>query len=805
MPRPVRRPRLVVTIAVCLMLLLAVGKAVWQVRETVLGTREQLSSFRRSFLATDPTPADPTPADPAPAGVAPTDAPFSPGPSAAGPARSTMESVGEVCTQAQELDRGLGWLTEVRSAGGPAAQLLGGLPQVGERSAGLLVLVSASGDVLSAVRDVCEALEPMLRAGDKGASPGSALMVLGASREHLRAATQRLRSAQAQLAAVDSQALDDSTRALYGALRKHLPALTARLALLAELPALLGYDGPRTYLVLGQNSEELRPTGGFIGTAGVLTFDRGSLVKRWYGSSVFLNSPPDLLVTPPEPLGRYMDAAYWRLWEANWWPDYPSSARQARYFFDLVRDQPLAGVIAIDQEFVGLLLEITGPIELPEYGEVVTAANVRERMDYYTHFVSARDEGTRKGFISSLFSVLVERLGTESELRYRELALMFDRALRDQHILVWAEDERNQQALAALGWDGRMLSTPGDYLFPVSANLSANKINREVEQDVGYEVRQEGDGRLVARARLRLRNKRPTADPGPYRTADYRDFLRVFVPAGSEPVSAEGFDAEAEFGHECGRAVFSGLVIVPPGQERRIELNYRLPAGLRSSTYSLLVQKQPGVPAYPVSVRFVAAAGAESTAELSGHRLFELAATQLVSSPWTSAPGLAGAGPACQVYTEPPRRLRPPARLEIPALAVSAEVVDLGVEPDGTLASPKTGDVVGWYTQTARPGQVGNMIVSGHLDWNRRPAVFWGLRRLGPGDQIRVVDAEGASYDYLVEWTRRVDARKAPLDEILGPTTSRWLTLITCAGAFDPKTRDYAERLIVRAKLVTGS
>jgi hypothetical protein len=64
-----------------------------------------------------------------------------------------------------------------------------------------------------------------------------------------------------------------------------------------------------------------------------------------------------------------------------------------------------------------------------------------------------------------------------------------------------------------------------------------------------------------------------------------------------------------------------------------------------------------------------------------------------------------------------------------------------------------------------------------------------------------VVGQDGARYRYEVEWSRSVDAWNAPLDQILGPTTQRWLTLITCGGTFNQTTREYSERLIVRARL----
>jgi LPXTG-site transpeptidase (sortase) family protein len=151
--------------------------------------------------------------------------------------------------------------------------------------------------------------------------------------------------------------------------------------------------------------------------------------------------------------------------------------------------------------------------------------------------------------------------------------------------------------------------------------------------------------------------------------------------------------------------------------------------------------------------------------------------------------------------SQPPKELLPPSVLEIPRINVEAPIVELGVEADGGLEAPATGDVVGWYRQSARPGQVGNLVGSGHVDWNKQPAVFWRLHELDPGDKLDLIDTGGVRHTYIVEWVRRFDASGAPLDDILGATARRWLTFITCAGHFDPITRDYTERLVVRARL----
>jgi len=225
---------------------------------------------------------------------------------------------------------------------------------------------------------------------------------------------------------------------------------------------------------------------------------------------------------------------------------------------------------------------------------------------------------------------------------------------------------------------------------------------------------------------------------------------------------------------------------------------------LDPSAYSLVIQKQPGTSAFPVRLRGLGIPAGDLAFQLAGSQRLRATGGQLSAVPLTPAGEVDQPGPSCKMQTDPPRQLHPPSELAIPRFDVHAPVVGLGVEPDGTLESPTTGTVVGWYSESARPGQVGNMVVSGHVDWDRRPGVFWSLRQLRPGDQIEIAAEGGERYVYQVEWVTNFSPKDAPLKEILGPTTQRWLTLITCGGVFDQRTRDYSERVVARAKLREG-
>jgi hypothetical protein len=143
-----------------------------------------------------------------------------------------------------------------------------------------------------------------------------------------------------------------------------------------------------------------------------------------------------------------------------------------------------------------------------------------------------------------------------------------------------------------------------------------------------------------------------------------------------------------------------------------------------------------------------------------------------------------------------------PVRICIPALALSAPVVPVGVTPAGVMAEPDDPGAVGWYAPGPPPGALGNAALDGKVD-NRGtgPAIFWELARLQPGDNIVIVDRAGTARRFVVTETAVYRREEAPLTRIFGPAADANLALITGAGTWDPAAESYDSNLIVYARL----
>ncbi|MGW2725459.1 class F sortase [Streptomyces sp. NPDC001492] len=163
--------------------------------------------------------------------------------------------------------------------------------------------------------------------------------------------------------------------------------------------------------------------------------------------------------------------------------------------------------------------------------------------------------------------------------------------------------------------------------------------------------------------------------------------------------------------------------------------------------------------------------------------------------------------------TELPPAARPlgdalPQRVDIPALGVQAPVLPRGLDRQGAIEPPPFGQAgaVGWYAAGTRPGAAGAALMVGHLDTRTRPAVFYRLSSVRPGQTVRVVRDDGKVAEFTVEDVQvqdrdSFDARQAYGQHRPGRAELR---LITCGGTFDRDSASYTANVIVSAYL-TGT
>jgi len=519
--------------------------------------------------------------------------------------------------------------------------LLGWVPKYGPT----LEAVPALLDILEGSFESCAAFLDILHAA--ALQPGPADGPLAASARAIQTQPELLVRAaaawsevEAARASFDATALAPPLAAPLATFDELAVAVRAGLDIAAETPYLFGIDGPRTYLILAQSEDELRPTGGFITAAGYIVVADGRITEMEIGDSYALDDLSRYYPDPPEPLFEYMGAPQWLLRDANWSPDFAETAEIAAGLARIGTGRTVDGVIAMDQAAIRYILDAVGPVEVvtEQRTQTVTAGNFFDWMhqSWAPSPEEAQDRAwwtTRKTFVGDLASALRHKLESGGGVDTTGLLLAVVRALDEKHLLVYVRRQEIVDALAGLHWDGRVDQGGGDYLMVVEANVGFNKASPLLERRLEQRVDLAPDGSAQVEAIISYRHLSDAVidwcDPSPRYDPAYADmmdrcywnYLRLLVPASAELQSAPDMvvpaqnltrrrpsraSVDVEYLGDT-RQSWGKLVLLKPGEQLILRYEYRLPHVTRVgedgvTRYELLLQKQPGLKGFPTTL-----------------------------------------------------------------------------------------------------------------------------------------------------------------------------------------------------------
>ncbi len=357
--------------------------------------------------------------------------------------------------------------------------------------------------------------------------------------------------------------------------------------LLPVLPTLLGIATPSRYLLEILDSTELRPGGGFIGNYGIATLAGGRLASAQITDVVLLDGPFSLAGhTIPYPsayswFANYLAPRSWSLRDSNLDADFPTDARNGELNFEREGGNvPLQGVIAITPFFIENMLNITGPISVPEYHETVTAQNLVSLIHFYQLGGAKAGEGSsliaapgghssqRKRFTELLSEDLlarVQQLPAGTVAKFLQLAVS---SLHTKDIQLYFNSSNAENVLQLLHLDGKIQSPQGDGLFVVDTNVAANKANGFIVNSVHDQVTIDKLGNAVHRTTI---TSSWTLAGQNYGSTLYRDYMRLYVPPNST-LSQQGGWQSLGTSTSFGSQVWAGYYTLVFGQTRTITL-----------------------------------------------------------------------------------------------------------------------------------------------------------------------------------------------------------------------------------------
>jgi hypothetical protein len=526
------------------------------------------------------------------------------------------------------------WLTALRDLAWPA-RLGDGLPRVGPdiQSVEHLLQAGVDGtDAVDAFLPVLPRLAPFLGLEAHGGqrTGAAALAAVAPTLPLVQQALPKAAPDLVRLAAAWSQidwarlpsrlraAVPHPTR--LGSTLSHLAQIVGLLNRLGPaLPALLGVSHPVRYMLLFQNSGEIRATGGFITAYGYLVLNH-AVPEHLSAYNIYHLDPefhPDpARYQPPEPLMLhvYLPWPVWHLRDSNVSPDVPTFAHTFYRFYDSIPGAPhVDGLILVDTWLVDRLLGDVGGIRLPasEGGVTLTAANANVEMEYVAE-QSGLPQSTRKAFVATVMKQLWSDVLHARGPALRQVLGTLVWALNNKYLVPYVNNPLAERALMAAGWAGATdRHVAGDYLQVVDENLNGHKDNFAINESVVTRLERR-DGRWWETTTVEWVN--PAVGNG-WMFVDYRAWIRLYVPRGSRLISLRGYHGlhYVSQNRTLDKTVFNAHILMgvraslaDPPARLRLTAVYLLPKGLALDAFTL--QKQPG--ARPLWV----------TIELGSHR-----------------------------------------------------------------------------------------------------------------------------------------------------------------------------------------
>jgi len=367
------------------------------------------------------------------------------------------------------------------------------------------------------------------------------------------------------------------------------------------LPALSGYPQESEFLVLLQNNDELRPTGGFIGTYGLVGIKDGQTTNIVTEDVYHLDMPciGKLTLTPPEPIKTYMKVDYWWLRDANFSPDFPTAAKQVTDMFmaesACAAKPPVkpTAIIAINPDLIADLLGLVGPITVE--GVTYDRSNFQPLLQY-TVEVGYVDKNVtswnRKEVINSVVSELQKRLISLPTSRFPEILKILQTNIAKRNLQIYFDSSEAQQIAQSLNLTGEIKNSSGDYLMVVDANLAAYKSDSVMRKNIVYQLTKDADKqRITANVQLDYRHE----GGFDWRTTRYRSYTRIYAPLGSKLLNNGGLeDFSVTDDLALNKTVFGFFWTIEPGAEKTASFYYSLPESITTSNYNLYFQKQSG-------------------------------------------------------------------------------------------------------------------------------------------------------------------------------------------------------------------
>ena len=390
------------------------------------------------------------------------------------------------------------------------------------------------------------------------------------------------------------------------------------------LESFIATNSSKKYLILFQNPSELRPTGGFPGSYGILTFKNGKIDEFKVDDVYNIDGQLKENIIPPKELQHI--TPNWGMRDANWFIDFPTSAKKVMEFFKKESGSSVDGVITFSPVIVRQILEITGPVELPKYNLVLDSDNFIQEIQAEVEYGENRTQP--KSILVDFAPKLLEKIYLADSSKWLKIFNVLISSPERKDILMYFKDFGLQSFVLEKGFSGEVKNVPEgqDYIMTTLSNVKGSKTDAVINNNINLYVSSDSD--TIRHKLVITRKHNGGLDKYGFYNRQSPTYIRVLVPDDAKFVSISGndktnfkplinyesagfsrdddlymfergYDKDNKTGvttyKESGKTGFGFWLVVNPRETKTVELNYEVPRSNPDKPYELYIQKQPGL------------------------------------------------------------------------------------------------------------------------------------------------------------------------------------------------------------------
>lgn len=354
------------------------------------------------------------------------------------------------------------------------------------------------------------------------------------------------------------------------------------------LPDLLGSSERQRYLILLENESELRSTGGWLTSYGIVGIEGGQ-IRELFVDDIY-NADGTLKVqgktfTAPKSMQNALGVTDWSFSLINWYPDLADTESAAEPFVQsLGKGNDLDGVITIDISFIQKLLDKWGGIEVPGESELITSDNLYSKI-FQMHEDFTPGSTQKTTFLADLANQIITKIFSMNIKDLITLGSVFEDSLNEKHLQATFKNSDAYNFFNDKSWAGSLDSRYNSAPVAIDWNWGGNKSNLYLNKNYNLSIDIKDENTMYYTYSISVEN---TSTSNTYPQGDYVNYQRIYIPSNATIVSVKGLkDNKFDTYRESGYKVVGGWFNTPIQTTSNFEISYKITKDSNNLTFPL--------------------------------------------------------------------------------------------------------------------------------------------------------------------------------------------------------------------------